>query len=80
MGQRRIVVAVADGYLDRMGEVVARLREAGVEVEEEMEAAGIVTGSVDESASLDRLLDIDGVGAAEEEETYRIPPPESDVQ
>jgi hypothetical protein len=74
-----IVVSVDDDHLERIDEVVGRLQAAGMQVEQVLHAVGVITGSVDDPhlAQLDAVI---GVAAVEPQRTYRLPPPDADVQ
>jgi hypothetical protein len=64
---------------DRFGAVTSELVAAGVRVDEELPAVGVVTGRV----AVDRVVTvgrIDGVLAVEAERAVRLPPPDADVQ
>lgn len=74
-----VVVTVDDGYVDRLGDVVTRLRAAGMDVKETLDAIGAVTGSIDES-QLHGLDDVEGVEHVERARQYRVAPPDSPIQ
>lgn len=74
-----VVVSVADDQLASLSEVVAGLRRAGLEVGEVLDAAGLVTGTVDEDA-IEALCAVPGVVDVERQGDYQIAPPDSDVQ
>ena len=76
-----VLITVTDAHLPKMGEVVERLRAAGVDVHDAQEALGTVTGSVDETqVPLESLRSLDGVDVVEEQQSYELPPPDSPVQ
>ncbi len=75
----RITVTVADDHLGRADEVADRLRAAGMAVEQVLGTVGIITGSVS-AASPASLEAVAGVASVEPETSFRIPPPEADVQ
>ncbi len=75
----RVTIAVADDHIDRLDAVVAGLRDAGVNVEQTLDAAGAIVGSVDET-NLQALARVAGVAAVEREGTYQLPPPDSPIQ
>ena len=78
---RDLLIAIDDAHLSQMGEVVERLREAGVDVREANETLGTVTGSIDESSvAVDALRALDGVDVVEQQATYELPPPDSPTQ
>ena len=65
---------------DADAEVVAeQLRAAGMTVEQILLAVGVITGSI-AAEQLAVLADLPGVLAVEPEQTFRLPPPESDIQ
>lgn len=75
----KVTVTVADEHLDRTGAVVEQLRAAGMNVEQVLDAIGMVTGSIpaEQRPSIEALP---GVAAVEEETTFQLPPPDSEVQ
>ena len=76
---RDLLIAIDDAHLSTMGEVVERLREAGVDVRSADKTLGTVTGSIDES-QVDALRAVEGVDVVEQQETYELPPPDSPTQ
>jgi hypothetical protein len=78
-GKVGFTVSVDDEHLDDLPAVVERLRAAGMEVERQMEAIGVVTGWA-EPSRLDAMRAIEGVADVEQSREYRLPPPEADVQ
>ena len=79
MAEVNVSVSVADGSIDRFSEVVARLKDAGLDVEQELEEIGVVTGSID-SEKAESLREIEGVSHVESSREFRISPPDSDIQ
>jgi hypothetical protein len=79
MAEVNVSVSVADGSVDRFSEVVSRLREAGLEIEQELEEIGVVTGSID-SEKAESLREVEGVSHVERSREFRIAPPDSDIQ
>jgi hypothetical protein len=71
-----VVVTVSDG---RPQQATARLRNAGMAIDDVMDELGMVTGTVAEDA-IPALESVPGVIAVERQRTYHVPPPESDVQ
>jgi hypothetical protein len=76
---KQLNVLVSDKYLDRIPEVADRLRSAGMRVGRVLENTGTIEGSVD-SAGRESFQSIEGVEAVEEQQTYQLPPPDSDLQ
>ena len=70
MTKIKLSVLVLEDYRDRFPQIVAACREAGMVIERELFAVGIIVGTIDEQ-QLARLRDVQGVGAVE---------PERDVQ
>ena len=77
--RRRLTVTLADSHAAAAEEVAAALREAGLEVEQVLPALGVVTGLADDE-QLAAIAALPGVASVEEETTFRIPPPDADVQ
>ena len=73
----RITVTVS---ADADPEVVAEgLRAAGVTVEQVLLAVGVIIGTVP-AERIAALAELPGVVAVEPEQTFRLPPPDSEVQ
>ena len=75
----RLTVSVDDAHLDRIDDVEAALREAGMSVERSLAAIGTITGLVPAS-KLPAVRATEGVAAVEAEREFRLPPPDSPVQ
>ena len=75
----KITVTIADDHLARVDEVAARLRDAGMTVDQVLGTIGVVTGSVgpSERSSIEA---VPGVAGVEEETSFQIPPPDAEVQ
>jgi predicted RNA-binding protein associated with RNAse of E/G family len=71
-----VVVTVSDG---RLQQATADLRDAGMDVDDIMDALGMVTGTVAEDA-IPALEAVPGVIEVERQRTYQVPAPESDIQ
>jgi hypothetical protein len=78
-GARAVTVTVADSDLAEIEDVAQRLRDAGMTVDAVLGAVGIITGSVPD-ASIASLHAVPGVAAVEPQATFRIPPPDAEVQ
>ena len=79
MANETVNISVADDDPTRFTEVVRSLREAGLDVTQELESLGIVSGEID-SAKVADLEQIDGVAAVERQRSYRLAPPDSPLQ
>jgi hypothetical protein len=55
------------------------LREAGAKDVQLLESIGVVTGSIADN-QLQKLSEIEGLRALEKEQTYQLPPPNSEIQ
>jgi hypothetical protein len=75
----RVTVTIADDQLADIDSTVERLREAGMKVDQVLGAVGIVTGTVSPSER-SKIAAVPGVAAVEDETSYQLPPPDSDVQ
>lgn len=75
----QVVVSVDDEHMPEVGEVAKRCRKAGLQVDQALEAVGMITGSIPED-KLDKLSGVKGVASVEREQTYQIPPPDSNIQ
>ena len=79
MAQVNVSVSVADGSMDRFSEVVRRLKDAGLDIEQELGEIGVVTGSIDPEKT-EALREIEGVSHVERFREFQIAPPDSDIQ
>jgi hypothetical protein len=79
MHTEQVSIAVADDYLEKFSEVVQRIEQAGLRVEQQLEIVGIITGSIDS----DKIADLDkveGIATVERSRGYQLPPPDSPIQ
>jgi hypothetical protein len=79
MTKVNLTVSVPEEHLPRFGELVAKMKNAGFEVEQELRTLGVVTGSID-SDKMDDLRRLKGIGNIEQPRTFQVPPPDSDIQ
>lgn len=76
-----LLIVVDQSHVARLGEVVERLRAAGVDVHDANDLVGTVTGSIDDQVvELSTLETVDGVDIVEEQDVYELPPPDSPIQ
>ncbi len=68
MSHIKLSILVQDTWRDRFPEVVENCRRAGLVVQRELIAVGIIIGSIDEN-SVSVLTQIEGVRAVERERT-----------
>ena len=74
-----VVVSVADDHLDDLGTVVTDLRRAGLQVDDVLDAVGMVTGTV-AGSSVEALESVPGVAEVELQRVNRVAPPDADIQ
>jgi hypothetical protein len=79
MAEVNVSVSVADASMDRFSEVVRHLKGAGLDVDQELEDIGVVTGSID-SEKAEMLGEVEGVSQVERSREFQIAPPDSDIQ
>lgn len=79
MPKVNLLVSVDDEHMDRFHEVVQRVKNAGMDVEQGMEAMGVVTGSI-EPEKVEPLRNVEGVAHVERSRRYQIAPPDSEIQ
>ena len=73
----RTIVTVDDEHIAVLGDVVERLRERGMTVDDVLESVGIVTGSTDD---VDALAGVEGVLSVDVERRVDIAPPDAEIQ
>ena len=74
-----MTVTVDEAHAGAIDEVAARLREAGLRIDRVLPAIGVITGSV--AASRLHLVEaVDGVAAVEEQTSFKLGPPDAEVQ
>jgi len=70
MARIRLTVLVREAWLDRYPLVVERCRRAGLTVERELVAVGVIAGSIEEDL-VAALMGVEGVSAVEPERVNR---------
>ena len=75
-----VTILVADDHVEAIDEVAAALQEAGLRLGQVLSATGVVTGSVDDDAAIQRLSAVEGVAAVEPVQEVFIPPPDAEIQ
>lgn len=73
MSHISLTVLVSEPWRDRFGQVVANCRLAGMTIERELVAIGVIAGSIDETR-VSALSAIAGVDAVEPERTTHAMP------
>lgn len=79
MHTEQVSISVADEFLDRFAEVVERIEQAGLKVEQRLDTIGVITGSID-SGNIDKLDQVEGIAAIERSRGFQLPPPDSPIQ
>lgn len=74
-----VTVTIDDDQLSRIDDLADQLRAAGMRVDQVHGAVGVITGEVTEAqrATISR---IPGVASIEDQNTFQLPPPDSDIQ
>ncbi len=79
MPKINLSVSVDEDHLKQFSEVARRLRDAGMNIEKQMDKIGVISGSID-SGKVHVLKGIKGVAHVEQSRSFQIPPPDSSVQ
>jgi hypothetical protein len=79
MSQMNISVSVEDAHLATIELVSQKLQAQGMKVEHVLQNIGVISGSID-SSLMNTLSQIEGVKQVEQERTYQLAPPDSDIQ
>jgi hypothetical protein len=74
-----VVVSVADDHLDDLPTVVKDLRRAGLQVDDVLDAVGMVTGTV-AGRAVEALESVPGVAEVELQRVHRVAPPDAEIQ
>lgn len=69
----RVMVSIDDDSMTDLPRLVADLRQAGLQVDEVLDALGTVTGSIDRE-SVESLLAVPGVAHVEWQRDIHLPP------
>jgi hypothetical protein len=78
-GDVSLLVSVDDDHLDRLDDVAAELRAAGMEIQRAMPTLGTITGSVP-AAHVEDIRAVKGVADVESGREVQLPPPDSPIQ
>lgn len=79
MSQVSICVSIDDAHLPQIQQVSEKLQASGMTVEQTLSSLGVIIGSI-ESDQVKNLAPIEGVQNVELQQSYKISPPNSDVQ
>lgn len=77
--RRDVTVTVADSHVAAVQELAQRLARTGMQVDQVLAAAGVITGSVQDD-QLEAIAALDGVAAVAGQVPFQLPPPDADVQ
>lgn len=76
---KNITVTVDDAHLADMKDVVEQLRAHGMRVEQVLYSVGIITGCAPDH-ECSALGAVTGVGSVAEQQQFRVPHPDSEIQ
>jgi hypothetical protein len=79
MSKVRLTLSVSDSHLKRLDQVARDAKAAGLEIEQQLDGIGVITGSI-EADRIAHLHRIAGVDHVEPDRTVGIAPPGSPVQ
>jgi hypothetical protein len=79
MSRLNVSVLLSDDSLHRINDVVKQVKSKGMSVDRILPQSGVLTGSV-EAQDLIGLNNVKGVSGVEQERSFQITPPDSDVQ
>jgi hypothetical protein len=79
MSQVQVSVSVDHAHLPQIEQISQQLQSSGMNVEQTLASIGVINGSIP-SEQLDRLYQIEGVQNVEPQQSYQLPPPNSDLQ
>ena len=79
MSAMNIKVRVDDQHTRRMTEVAEGLKAAGMSINQQLDALGMIMGSY-ESSQLDALRQVPGVANVSAQKDYQIAPPNAGIQ
>ena len=74
-----VSISVDEQYRDKLSEVIENCKKLGLNIEQQLDAIGIITGSID-SGKIDELKQVQGVSKVELSREIRIAPPDSEIQ
>jgi hypothetical protein len=74
-----ITVTVDDDHVGHIEGVADQLRAAGMQVHQVLGSVGIITGEVT-GAARSAIGQVPGVAGIEDQQTFRLPPPDSEIQ
>jgi hypothetical protein len=75
----QVSIAVDDAYMDDFADIIERGRELGLQVEQQLPEVGVIMGRMP-ADKIDDMAACKGVYAIERPRSFRIAPPEDDLQ
>jgi len=79
MEKQEFIVTVDDDHLDQIREIADRCRSLGMEVQQVLNQAGVISGRVD-PRKVAKVQQVRGVSSVEPAGSIQIPPPDSEIQ
>jgi hypothetical protein len=79
MPAEQVTISVDDAHHARFAEVVRGCKRAGLQVEQQLEASGVIIGRI-ERGKRQQLEQVPGVASVEGARRIQIAPPESEIQ
>ena len=79
-GLQHLIISVDDQHLGDIETVVADLQGVGLVIEEVMTGIGMIAGSLPNEEGTQTVVQVVGVASVQRQITYRLPPPDADVQ
>jgi hypothetical protein len=76
MAKVQVSLSVSDSHVSRLKDVAQAAKKVGMKVDQQLDALGVLTGSIDQS-KLAQLRRVDGVSSIEEEREVSIPKPDN---
>ena len=71
MSRVEVIVKIEKNYKDRLSDIAAQCKNAGMNIEQQMSALGMISGTVERSA-IGKIEKIDGVAYVEESKPIGI--------
>ncbi len=71
MSKVEIIVKVEDAVADKLSEIAVECENAGMTVEQQMSAVGMITGAIEQS-NVSKVEQIKGVSYVEESKTINL--------
>ncbi|NCJ05311.1 ketohydroxyglutarate aldolase [Synechococcales cyanobacterium C] len=79
MERIKVTVTVRDAHLGQIETVAQKLADLGLAIEQTLPTIGVITGTV-RSEQVQALRQVSEVELVAAEQSYRLPPPSSNIQ